>query len=102
MKWNGLLNSEKVSPLAYAVYVEWLRNTATVSNIGVVAGATENGTLLPIASEIQRASSLARELFGYAGQDAYAGSLYNFLTKYLSDYPEWIFNEYRMLNSFGI
>lgn len=102
VKWNGLLNSEKVSPLAYAVFAEWLKNTITTMNVGAVAHSTESGSTFPTAQVIQAATVKARELFGFAGQDALIGSLYNFLAAHEDDYPEWIWSEYRIMNMFGI
>lgn len=102
VKWNGLLNTEKVSPLAYAVHAEWLKNTISVQNIGVVQANAENGVVLPLAGMVQRDQANANELFGYVGQDKYAGSLYNFLSFYLSTYPEWQHNEIKIINTLGI
>lgn len=102
VKWNGLTNSEKVSPLAFAIYAEWLKSTLIISNSGAGSANAENSTNIGIGSEVQRATSKARELFGYVDNDMYAPTLYNFLMKHQTTYTEWIFNEFKMINVFGL
>jgi len=43
-----------------------------------------------------------RQLIGYSGQSVVEPSLYNFLTEYEDDYPEWIFKDVGSINIFGI
>jgi hypothetical protein len=103
VKWNGLKNSQKVSLLAYYIYIEYLQNNAvTFQNVGAVASQVEGGSMVSVASLIRRAGYRLKELAGYPWQDAYAPSLYNFLTKYETTYPEWLFNEYKPTNEFGV
>ena len=103
VKWNGLKNSEKVSLLAYYVYIEYIRDHAVdFQNVGATASTVENGVNVGPGVLIQRASMQLRELAGYSGQDMYAGSLFNFLSHHESDYPEWLFNEVKPMNIFGI
>lgn len=103
VKWNGLLNTDKVSLLAYYAYIEWIRNTVvSVQNIGTAVALTENGTVISAGAVMQRAACRMRELIGYPGNDLYAPTLYNFLLKYSDTYPEWIFNEVKPVNSFDL
>jgi len=103
VKWNGLTNTDKVSPLAYYCLIQWIRDNAqNLQNVGGVEPMTENGTVISPAQMMQRAAVKMRELVGYPGQDIYAGSLYNFLLTYESTYPEWIFNECRPINAFDL
>ncbi len=103
VKWNGLLNTDKVSLLAYYVYIQYLKDkTLTFENVGAVASTVENGVTISPAQLIQRASSRMRELVGYAGQDIYAPSLFNFLANYESTYTEWIFNDIKLENAFDL
>jgi hypothetical protein len=103
VKWNGLKNSAKVSILAYYTYIQYLMDKSiSFQNVGAVSANVENGVNVGPSVLIQRASASMRELIGYPGQDVYAPSLYNFLVKHSSDYPLWIFNEYRPVNVFGI
>ncbi len=103
VKWNGLLNTEKVSLLAYYCFIQWIRDNAQhLGNAGAVAPLTENGVVMNPAGVLQRAGVQLRELAGYPGQDLYAPSLYNFLSKYESTYTEWLFNEYKPINAFDL
>lgn len=103
VKWNGLTNSDKVSILAYYVYIQYLKDKSlTFQNIGTVSATAENGVVVSPAILIQRVSSKLINLAGFYGQDVYEPSLFNFLTKHESDYPEWVFNELRLDNAFGL
>lgn len=103
VKWKGLANSEKVSILTYYTYIQYLTDySVSFQNVGATASNQENGVNVGPSVLIQRASVSLSELAGYSGQDVYAGSLYNFLMKYESDYPELIWNDYKPVNAIGI
>ena len=103
VKWNGLQNTDKVSLLAYYVYIQYIRDHALdFQNVGATASNVENAVNVGPGTLIRRASAKLIELAGYSGQDTYAPSLYNFLTKYVADYPEWIWNEVKFENDFGL
>jgi len=103
IKWNGLKNNENVSLLAYYIYIQYLKNNSvTFQNTGAVSPSVEGGGGVSVAGLIQRAGYRLRDLAGYSGQDLYAASLYNFMLNYESTYPEWIFNEFKPYNAFGI
>jgi hypothetical protein len=103
VKWNGLKNTAKVSILAYYTYIQYLTDkSVSFQNVGAVAASVENGVNVGPSVLIQRASMSLRQLAGYPGQDIYAPSLYNFMTKHSADYPLWKFNEVKPMNMFGI
>ena len=103
VKWNGLKNTEKVSLLAYYVYIQYIKDHAIdFQNAGATASTSENGVNVGPGVLIQKASYSLAELSGYIGQDMYYPSLYNFMSKHETDYPEWLFNEYKPLNMLGI
>ena len=103
VKWNGLLNTDKVSLLADYVYIKYVTNKQVMfQNTGVVVSATENGVVIGAGPLIQSAGYRLRELAGYPGQDGLAASLYNFLMNNQADYSEWVFNEYTPPNAFDI
>jgi hypothetical protein len=103
VKWNGLVNSEKVSILSYHTYIEYVRDHAVdFQNTGGMASSSENAVNGGAGKLIQSASASLRRLSGYPGQSIYEPSLYNFLSKYTTDYPEWLFNEHKLVNDFGI
>jgi len=99
VRWNGLKNTEKVSLIAYYVYIQALATKSiSFQNVGAVI---EGGTV-SAAGLIQDRSLTLHELAGYIGQDVMQPSLYNFLAANDADYPEWYFKEYKISNSFGI
>lgn len=98
VKWNGLLNDERVSLLAYYILIQSVTNRAIAfENVGTVS----DQVVSPAGFIIDKGLRL-RELAGYPRQDPYAPSLYNFLYNHQSIYPEWVFNEYRAANIFSI
>jgi hypothetical protein len=97
VKWNGLINSEKISIISYYAYIEYIKNySITFQNSGTEAVAHSPARL------IQLAGYRLRELAGYYSQDCLAPSLYNFLRVKIGDYPEWVFNEFKPTNMFGV
>ena len=103
VKWNGLLNTEKVSILSYYVYIQIACDKAmTLQNIGAVVSDVEAGQVLSPAQLIRKAGYRLRDLAGYYGQDLYEPSLYNFMMKHIDSYPTWIFKDYGPMNEFGI
>ena len=83
VKWNGLVNTEKVSILAYYTYIQYITDhSVDFQNIGAMAGLGENAVNVGPGVLVQRASVRLSELAGYPYQDTYAASLYNFLTKH--------------------
>ena len=103
VKWNGLVNTQKVSILAYYTYIQYLKDHAIdFQNVGAMASSGENGVNVGVSVLIQRVSAKLRELSGFVGQDIYSASLYNFLMNVSDTYPEWLFNEYKFENAFGL
>ena len=103
VKWNGLKNTEEISLIAYYVYFNWQKNHASsTSNVGEVANEVELSDRVSPAQKMGSAWTKMRQLVGYAGQDTLKPSLYNFLRKHESDYPEWKFNDVGRVNMFGI
>ena len=94
VKWNGLKNAEKISLIAYFTYVNWQTNKASsTSNVGETANEVELGNRVNPAQKMGSAWTKMRQLVGYYGQDILEPSLYNFLKKHESDYPEWVFKD---------
>lgn len=103
VKWNGLKNTEKVSLLAYYVFIQYVKDHAIdFQNVGAAASTAENAVNVGPGVLIQRASASMIELTGFSGNDPYLPSLYNFMAKHESDYPEWIWTEPEIENHFGI
>lgn len=103
VSWNGLLNADKVSILSYYVFIQYLLDKSiSYLGAGSVASNVENGVNVGPSQLIQRASANMVSLIGYNNQDVYAPSLYNYMAKHYTVYPEWIFGEVKTLNMFGI
>lgn len=103
LKWNGLVNTETVSLIAYYVYFNYMRNRATITT-GNGEGKLmyENAEAVNYNGKIVQAWNRLEELFGYPGQNIFYESAYNFLTFYQATYPEWIFSPIGNINIFGL
>ena len=103
IKWNGLKNSENISLIAYYVYFMWQKNHATdTTQNGEVASVSELSHRANPSQKMGHAWHLMRELIGYQGQAILEPSLYNYLRKHETDFPEWVFDEVDSVNMFGI
>ena len=103
VKWNGLANTDLKSLIAYYVYFMWQTNhVTTTSNLGEKASLVETAQRADPSQKAAHAWYLMRQLVGYSGQDLSEPSLYNFLTKYKTTYPEWVFKDVGRVNMFGI
>lgn len=103
VKWNGLLNTDKVSILSYYVYIQVaIDKGMTLQNVGTVFSDIEGGEAIPPSQLVRKIAYRLRDLAGYSGQDVYAPSLYNFMVKHQSSYPTWLWKEFMAMNEFGI
>jgi len=102
IKWNGLKNTELISLIAYYVYYWWQRNNITsTSTTGEIKPKNENSIIVGANAKACAAWYRMRELIGFSGQNKLEPSLYNFLTEYEDDYPEWIFKDIGTIDIFG-
>lgn len=103
VKWNGLKNASKISLIAYYVYYRYQVAMASMpAGIGEQKPTIENGVSISLSMKAMDAWSRMRELYGYDGQDELSPSAYNFLTKYATTYPEWVFTEIGKVNAFDL
>jgi hypothetical protein len=103
IKWNGLINDEKVSLLAYYNYYWWHRNKVTQSaNVGEVIPQQQHSDVASPALTASGAWHRMRELYGFCGQDELEPSAFNFMTEFSDDYPEWIFKEIGIITYNGL
>ena len=101
--WNGLKNAEKISLIAYYVYVQWVRDRVTMTvTTGEIKPASENSEQAPVSAKISYAWRLMRDLIGSPYGQLNEPTLYNLLTKYESDYPTWLFKDMGFVNSFDL
>lgn len=96
-KWNGFKNSEKVSPIAYYVYSEYLATqSVNVTGIGTVVNQKQNATSVSPAQNIFSA---------YAQMNLLNETLYHYLDNHTDTYPEYdryLTTNFGSRNPFGI
>jgi len=96
-KWSGFTNAEKVSPIAYYVYCEYLNTQAVnVSGVGTTVNQQQNSTAVSPAQKIFSAWHEMNEL-NY--------SLWHFLGNNTDTYTEYdrsLVADFGSRNSFGI
>ncbi len=100
VKWNGLINTQKKSLIAYYVYYWYVRaNNTLTTGIGEAKAKTENGTMVDASQKVMNAAMRLAELYGNEYESEAMPSAYNFLKHHEADYPEWIFTPRRSINS---
>ncbi len=102
--WNGLVNDEKISLIDYYVYYWWLRNNAqTILLTGIAESTFENAIVGGYGQLVSNTWQNLTKLYGgFCGEKFLNPSLYNFLTKYSSTYPEWEFTRLGNINNFNL
>lgn len=96
-KWDGLINSDKVSPIANYVYCEYLRAQAIqVRANGTSVNQKQNSTAVSPAQKISSAWQDMNEM---------NKSLWQFINTNIDDYPEFdscVIGGFGSMNVFGI
>ena len=105
VKWNGLINSDKVSLLAYYIFYQYMKfhNTHT-SSTGEMFSNLENGVRVQPAERMVNAYNRFIDLRGKVSDQDIAPTAYNYLDENQDtlDYNPWIFLDLRHTNTFGI
>jgi len=121
-KWNGLVNDDKISFIAYYVYYKYLeRNITKRTGIGNVKGKAENATVQNDVRKMVSAWQKFLELYGelpiktyWEGDtfDKYSDtykftndrpSAFNYLNANReTEYTGWLFDPFNRINEFGI
>ena len=121
LKWNGLVNAEKQSLIAYYVYYKYVEREVThMSGIGNILPGSEKGGRVSSVNKMVNAWDRMRELYGkfspelrryYERFNSHSGlyyihddqpSAYNFLFANKESYPDWRFTPIWGINAFGI
>jgi len=103
LKYDGLINTRKVSAIAYFIYAKYLLyNNSNNIDTGRVELVNENSNKLNDAARFSWAYNKAVELTGFRGQAWNAPSVLNYLQAKKDLYPECIFNELRYTNQLGL
>jgi hypothetical protein len=103
IKWNGLVNSDKVSAISYYIYCKRISDKNKINTpIGSIETEHENAIKADESFRYVEAWNNAVELIGYDGQDWSISSLYNYIIEHKEDYPTCLFSPLRFKNTLGI
>lgn len=101
--WNGLINDDQISLIAYYVYYYYVRfNMSENSTIGQVKVKPENGSVANPSLTVQDAWTRLEQLYGSAYYPTAYESAYGFLNYFKDIFPEWIFQEIGSVNAFDL
>jgi hypothetical protein len=112
-KWNGLINTDKESIIAYYVYYYYCKNLiSTTTSTGEVQNEHENAVTVDFNRRMQQAWGRMLVLIGqdHAGFDMiglntwteHFNSLFFFMNQYFSLYPEWQYQWIGSVNMFDL
>lgn len=110
-KWEGLINSQKDSPIAYYVYCQIMLNNQThTTTIGENALEYENAQRANVNAKVSRAWARMKEQLGEFfiynipafGDELYNNSLFFFMSLNWSTYPEWRWDNFGSINDFDL
>ncbi len=113
LKWNGLQNSDKISPISYYVYCKY-RESKNSGFTGSVEtkGKKENTVVINPRAKIVASWNLMVDLRGEVGKsfhpyqssyEVFNGqpTAYNYLLANIDLFPTWIFTPQNYMNVFG-
>ena len=101
--WNGLINSEKESVIAYYVFYKWaIEREIIATRSAAVKPTPENSENVSFETKAFAAYNHMLDIYGYRGQCDYAPSCFNFMCANQDLYPEWKFQEKRPINFLGV
>jgi len=103
IKWNGLVNTDLVSFLAYYIYYQWMKfHVSDTTSVGESITEKENALGISPSHKMVSAWNNFIDLYGQVGDPVIKPSAYNFLHKYESDYDKWIFTPMEKINILSI
>jgi len=101
IRWNGLINSDKVSFIAYYVYCQYIKSHQfPQSQTGAVQPQNENSVVVDGIANHTAGWNRFVELYGIGSESALA-----YLVTNSDEYTDWLFENtklYAYTNSFGI
>jgi hypothetical protein len=93
-KWNGLVNTDKVSFIAYFVFWNFVRdNVTTYESVGAMTAQSENSKRVSADDLITESWNNFVTLYNEAA---------NFIINKQSSYPLWFFTPLKYSSNFGI
>jgi hypothetical protein len=103
LKWEGLVNTQKVSFLSYYVYFNFIRDNVTnTSIIGELLSVSENAQRISPSDKMVHAYNRFVDLHGNTSDGKFATSAYRYLYENSDDFDLWLFTPVRKINKFGI
>lgn len=103
IKYNGLINTDLISPIAYYVYYHFVRGQASINvTTGQIKPNNENASNADLSMQVQGSWNRLLELTGYEGQNLNIPSIYNFINENITEYPEWDFTDFGFVNAFDL
>jgi hypothetical protein len=103
VNWNGLINAEKISFIAYYIYYFIIKDHITkTDSLGELLSLSENATRINPADKMAYSWNRYTELYGCTGDTVVTPSAYRYLKENEDTYPAWIFTKTARINSFGI
>ena len=114
VKWNGLINTEKISLIAYYVYFNYIQqNYQQATGLGIIQSNTENGTIVSPNQKLVWANNECAKLAGsypykligepiYTPIETLEASLFYFIANNITDYPNWVYEPFKKINILGI
>ena len=103
VKWNGLVNSELQSFIAYYIYFYYMRDLiSSTTGIGEVFNNAENSERISPAAKQANAWSRFLELYGSVTDGSFHPSAYRYLIENEDDFDLWLFTMEESVNKFDI
>lgn len=107
VKWEGLVNDEKRSLLAYYIYFYFVRyNITHTTGFGEMMQQSENAQRISPSQKMVNAWNEYIRLRGLVGEPEIDPTAYNFLDNFEDDstngYDKWLFKVEGRMNTFGI
>ena len=101
VRWNGLVNDDLISPIAYYVYYHFMRDLATnTSNMGVTLPNSENSSVVSMSHKLIFAWNAMMDLYGGYIDSAIAPTAYRYLYQHKPD--DWIFTHMEKQNIWSL
>lgn len=107
VRWNGLVNTDKDSLLAYYIYYNYVHFHVThTSGFGELLQSAENALKISPHQRLVNAWNRFIGLRGLTTEQEIQPTCYNFLNEFEDDatngYSPWLFTIHRRTNTFGI
>jgi len=102
--WSGFVNSDKISFVAYYVYLQILKLVqSTLTDSGLVASAvTAQFSRVPMQGKFAEVNSEMLKMYGKVTEHPLANSALNYLKNTDDVFENWLFTELEEENSYGI